>query len=310
MAEGRSNPPDPVQAGDKDLVQCGSCGKYYRIHPEKLPHGVASFNCRSCGSVIPLELPRDSRRPGVDARTVLVAVSEDDLGLLVVKILTRHGFEGIVAPNGEEALRITSEESPDAALISVVLPDILGYEVIDRMAEIPGGKSFPIILLSSIHRGTRYKRAPTSYYGADDHIERHHLPDLLVPKLNRLLEKEQEQGPLKAGPEMIAAQTDEDVDDIRKIEEMHQETSEATGDPDEKELRRMCRVIVGDIALYNEDVIKETSPEDLLTRLAGDLSEGEQLLRDKYPDFGGNYSQVLQEEMSRLLNSRAVSRDR
>jgi len=33
----------------------------------------------------------------------------------------------------------------------------------------------------------RYKRTPTNLYGADDYIEKHHIPDILVPKLNKLI---------------------------------------------------------------------------------------------------------------------------
>lgn len=289
---------------EKNLVKCPSCQKYYRIHPEKLPKGIISFNCRKCGSLVPIPFSGENIQTEDGAAVIQVVVSEEDLAQLIVKILARNGMRGQIASTGEEAVRTLTENPPDAALISVVMADILGYEIIDRVSESLGEKPFPIILLSSIHRGTRYKRSPTSYYGADDHIERHHLPDFLVPKLRRLMEQGEEGEPLRSGPEVVAAQTDEDVDDRRRIEEIHHGTTEESDAADEREVRRMCRIIAGDIALYNEDVIRETPPDEIFERLSDDVAEGERLLKSRYPDFDGDYHLALQDEINRLLNSR------
>ncbi|UCF29843.1 MAG: zinc-ribbon domain-containing protein [bacterium] len=304
MNDSRRNFPGGNSDDSRNLAQCPSCGKYYRIHPEKLPKGVRSFNCRSCGSLIPIAISREHPRSDDMIPVVLVAVPEEDLAELVVRILARNGFRGVVASTGRDAVRILTEDPPDAALINVVLPDILGYEIIDRVPGGPAERTFPIVLLSSVHHGTRYKRAPTSYYGADDYIERHHLPDLLVPKIKRLLDDGPRDGPLKAGPEVTAAQSDDDVDDRRKIEEIHLEGGDRSGDPGVEELRRMCRIIAGDIALYNEEIIRDSASAQLLDSLSSDLDEGVRLLRDRYPDFNGDHSLFLKEEMARILNSR------
>jgi hypothetical protein len=43
------------------------------------------------------------------------------------------------------------------------------------------------VLLSSVYDMRRYKRTPTNLYGADDYIEKHHIPDFLVNKLRKLI---------------------------------------------------------------------------------------------------------------------------
>jgi hypothetical protein len=76
--------------------------------------------------------------------------------------------------------------------------------------------------------------------------------------------------------------------------------------PQMGEIQRMCRVIVGDIALYNEHVIASTSPENLLDAIASDLTEGEALLMSKFPEMEDQLSHLLRGEMLRLLNSRGI----
>jgi len=48
-------------------------------------------------------------------------------------------------------------------------------------------KETKVVLVSAIYDKTRYKRAPSSLYGADDYIERHHIHDGLIPKLKKML---------------------------------------------------------------------------------------------------------------------------
>ena len=292
---------------DSPVLRCPGCGRFYRIHPDKLPPGVFSFNCRKCGSLIPIVLPGEKQEIAEDALTVLVVIQEQALGHLVVRILQRNGFRGRFASTGTEALKILSLQPPDAVLFSVVLPDMLGYEMIDRMREIPGEDHIPSILLASLHHGTRYKREPTSLYGADDYIERHHLPDMLITKIRRCVGLESESGDRpESEPQVGGSHADLAVDDRREIEEIHQKSLRQIGEPFEEDVRRMCRIIVGDVALYNEDMIRGSVPEKALELIADDLEEGVLLLKSRFPEYGGSYETALKEEMLALLRSRGV----
>ncbi|TNF50828.1 response regulator [bacterium] len=289
-----------------NISRCYTCGKYYRIHPEKLPPGVTSFNCRKCGSLVSIALP-DAAVNGEGAGSeVLVVVHEVELAQLILKILARNGFRGRVSSTGGQALEIISQSPPEVALVSVSLPDMMGYEMIDRLKEILKDREVPIILLSSLHHGTRYKRAPTSLYGANDHIERHHLPDFLAPKIRRLMDPEVEAGPMKTGPDLVKPPTDQEIDDRRELEQIHQDLEGDSDETSEERIRRTCRVIVGDIALYNEDRIKDSGPESVLEVIAAEIQEGVNLLKQRFPEYEGDCHQVLSNEMLDLLDSRGV----
>ena len=43
------------------------------------------------------------------------------------------GYEALEAATGDEALRITRNESPDLVLLDVRLPDFSGLEVLDKL---------------------------------------------------------------------------------------------------------------------------------------------------------------------------------
>jgi CheY-like chemotaxis protein len=92
-----------------------------------------------------------------------------------------------LASNGQEALSILEKEHPEIAYLDVALPQVLGFEVCEIIKKSPRLKETKVVLVSSIYDKTRYKRAPSSLYGADDYIERHHINDGLIPKLRKML---------------------------------------------------------------------------------------------------------------------------
>ena len=286
------------------IVRCEGCDKAYKIYPERLPSGISSFPCRACGTLVPISGEQVDKTLTDEGGKILIVVEEEQLGKLIKRILDNSGFKSNLVNSGKEALQALQSETWDLFLLSVYLPDMMGYELLDKLSGGPEGTAVPSILLSSIHHAARYKRAPTSLYGADDYLERHHLPDLLVPKIRRLLSAE-DSAPPEVTPPDLPPPTDEQVLARRDLEVM-ENTTQPPEDPRMGEVQRMCRVIAGDIALYNEDVIASTTPENLFDAIAADLREGEALLTSKFPEMDEQLAHLLKGEMLRLLNSRGI----
>ena len=286
------------------IVKCEGCDKAYKIHPEKLPSGISSFPCRACGALVPIPQVQVDKAPTEAAGRVLVVVEEEELGKLIQRILGSSGYQGHLANSGKEALSTLKEGGMDLLLINVYLPDMMSYELLDKLASGEFGPGIPSVLLSAVHHAARYKRAPTTLYGADDYLERHHLSDLLIPKIRRLLSPD-EDTPRKITPADVPPPTDDQVQVRRDLETM-ESTIQPPEDQQMGELQRMCRVIVGDIALYNEDVISSTSPGSLFDAIASDLREGESLLMSRFPEMEDQLSPLLRGEMLRLLDSRGI----
>jgi len=288
---------------NNSLIKCSRCGKSYKVHPDKLPRGVTSFNCRGCGTLIPVPDVSGHIHIEDDAGIVLIAVDESELAQLIVRILSRGGVRSMIAGSGDKVMSILGGNSTvDILLLNVTLPDMLGYELIDAIRSGESNANIPVILLSSINHSMRYKRAPVSLYGADEYLERHHLPDMLIPKIARLLEPDPES---RDNMPMQEPHTDKQVQERREIDELCRD-DEVEADPTKAKMRRMCRVIAGDIALYNEDTINNTSPEKILEAIRGDLEEGASLLTEKFPDNQEISIQILKGEMEKLLVKRGI----
>jgi len=287
------------------IIKCEGCDKAYKIHPEKLPSGISSFPCRECNTLISIPRVQVDKISTEPAGTVLVVVEEKELGKLIQRILDNNGYQGLLACTGREANEILKKGEVNLILVNVYLPDMMGYDLLDMLLEEQSGPQIPSILLSAIHHATRYKRAPTSLYGADDYIERHHLPDLLIPKIIRLLSSDGD-SPEQITPVDLPPPTDDQVLIRRDLETLERTDRISVDPPQMGEVQRMCRVIVGDIALYNEDVIATASPDKLFDAIATDLREGEALLMSKFPEMEDQVSHLLKAEMLRLLTSRGI----
>jgi DNA-binding response OmpR family regulator len=89
-------------------------------------------------------------------------------------VFSRHGFEVILAPNGEEALRLALAETPDLMLIDVMMPGIDGVEVSRRVRQDKSIARTPLILYSAVAGVEVRERAVRA--GADEFLDKtiHH----------------------------------------------------------------------------------------------------------------------------------------
>lgn len=69
-------------------------------------------------------------------KTILVVEDEHDARKYLTKMMSRSGFTILDAVNGEEALRLVESKKPDAVLLDLVLPDIVGDEVLQHILRI------------------------------------------------------------------------------------------------------------------------------------------------------------------------------
>ena len=91
------------------------------------------------------ELVSDSREAETHKfagdETVLVVEDEETIREVMRRILTRHGYQVILAANGAQAIAIAEDLSHtiDLAITDVVMPGMLGREVTERISEIRPG---------------------------------------------------------------------------------------------------------------------------------------------------------------------------
>jgi CheY-like chemotaxis protein len=81
--------------------------------------------------------------------SVLVVDDEPDIALICRLALTLAGFDVAERDSGEGALDYLANESPDVVLLDLRLPDLSGWEVLDRLREREQLASLRIVLFSA-----------------------------------------------------------------------------------------------------------------------------------------------------------------
>ncbi len=82
--------------------------------------------------------------------TRVVCIEDEPQMIDLVKlILSRDGFEVIGAPSGFEGLQVVEDMQPDLVLLDLMMPDIDGWEVYQRMKANPTTSSIPVIVVTA-----------------------------------------------------------------------------------------------------------------------------------------------------------------
>ncbi len=105
---------------------------------------------------------------GSDQPTVLVVEDEGAQREVLAYNLEAEGFRVVSAGNGEEALVLVDETSPDLIVLDWMLPSVSGIEICRRLKARPETRSVPIIMLSA--RSEEVDRVRGLETGADDYV--------------------------------------------------------------------------------------------------------------------------------------------
>ncbi|MBS0313657.1 MAG: response regulator, partial [Proteobacteria bacterium] len=95
---------------------------------------------------------------------------EDDAALaeLLVWHFSRENFEVRQTADGEEALLLARESTPDLVLLDWMIEGTSGIEVCRRLRRMPETQNIPIIMLTA--RGEEEDRIRGLETGADDYV--------------------------------------------------------------------------------------------------------------------------------------------
>ena len=116
-----------------------------------------------------------------------ILIVEDDKFLrdLIVKKLTKEGYDVLSAVNGEEGLKKAKEEHPDLMLLDLILPGINGFEILSKIKEDSKTSSIPVIILSNLGQKEEIEKGIN--LGATDYlIKAHFTPGEIVKKIQTI----------------------------------------------------------------------------------------------------------------------------
>ncbi len=79
---------------------------------------------------------------------VLVVEDDHDLALLLRRQLEAEGYQVLLAGSGEDALWLAREEQPQLITLDIMLPDLDGFVVLERLKDSPVTAPIPVIIVS------------------------------------------------------------------------------------------------------------------------------------------------------------------
>ena len=118
---------------------------------------------------------------------ILIAEDERDIRDLVAFTLRFAGYEVFAAANGEEAVEMAPNVSPDLILMDVRMPRMTGYEACRIMKLNPDLRDIPIVFLSAKGQETEIQQGLDA--GAEEYLLKPFAPDQLTSHVKTILAK-------------------------------------------------------------------------------------------------------------------------
>jgi DNA-binding response OmpR family regulator len=117
---------------------------------------------------------------------VVCIEDEPEMIDLVRLILSRKGFEVIGAPGGQEGLEAIAEMHPSLVLLDLMMPDMDGWEVYQRMKGNPESSHIPVIVVTAKAQGID-KMLGLHIAKVDDYITKPFSPAELLSSVEKVL---------------------------------------------------------------------------------------------------------------------------
>lgn len=115
---------------------------------------------------------------------ILIVDDEKEIADVIGLYLTNENFEVLKCYNGKDALDAVENEKPDMAILDVMLPDIDGFTILQKIRE---QYMFPVIMLTA---KTEYMDKINGLtLGADDYIEKPFNPLELMARVKAQLRR-------------------------------------------------------------------------------------------------------------------------
>ena len=100
-------------------------------------------------------------------------------------MLEKHGFETLLADNGEDGLKTAGASRPDCILMDVVMPGMNGFQATRKLSRDPATAGIPVIMITTKDQET--DRIWGMRQGAVEYLVKPVDPSELVSRINAVM---------------------------------------------------------------------------------------------------------------------------
>ena len=148
-----------------------------------------------------------SSNSGVGKPSLLLVEDDRALADLLIWHFDREGYDIVRTADGEEALLLAEERTPDVVILDWMIEGVSGIEVCRRLRRRPSTAHVPIIMLTA--RGEESDRIRGLETGADDYVTKPFSPRELLARVAAVLRRVR---PALAGEQLTYGDIEMDVE--------------------------------------------------------------------------------------------------
>ena len=125
----------------------------------------------------------------INSRKIVLLVDDDEIHLSITESELKDEYEVVMVKSGEEAIEFlgNSHIIPDLILLDILMPDMDGWVVFDKINDIAALKSTPIMFFTSLDEESAKEKAYE--IGAFDYIVKPCEQSILLNKIKSTLQK-------------------------------------------------------------------------------------------------------------------------
>jgi DNA-binding response OmpR family regulator len=119
-----------------------------------------------------------------EAKRILLVDDDAEIIESLRLALDAHGYNVLVARDGNQGLALTERENPDLVILDMMMPKRSGFLVLEKMRRT---REVPMrVIMITANEGSRHK-AYAEMLGVDDYIRKPFPMDRLIESVKRLI---------------------------------------------------------------------------------------------------------------------------
>jgi CheY-like chemotaxis protein len=118
-------------------------------------------------------------------KSILIVEDDPDIIHLITRSLDEQIFKILQAESGTQALDMLEKTHPDLILLDIMMPDIDGFQVCQKIKQNPETKAIPVVILSVRNNDEDFERG--KQVGADGYFTKPFDPFKLGEDIKKIL---------------------------------------------------------------------------------------------------------------------------